>query len=82
MDPDELGFRAGDVIRVTDLEDKDWWYGVVDHSQGWFPAAFVRVSLYMSLCVCVCLCVSICLCVCLVVRSRGSQSGLVSTCLC
>ena len=23
----------------------------MDHSQGWFPAAFVRVSLYMSLCV-------------------------------
>ncbi|XP_041353303.1 uncharacterized protein LOC121371439 [Gigantopelta aegis] len=43
MDLDELGFRAGDVIRVTDLEDKDWWYGVVDHSQGWFPAAFVRM---------------------------------------
>ena len=76
MDPDELGFRAGDVIRVTDLEDKDWWYGVVDHSQGWFPAAFVRVSLYMSLCV------YVCLCVCLVVWSRGSQSGLVSSGIC
>lgn len=43
MDPEELGFRAGDVIEVTDTADKDWWWGAVDDREGWFPAAFVRV---------------------------------------
>ena len=45
MDPEELGFRAGDLIRVTDCQDKHWWFGVLDDTEGWFPAAFVRVSL-------------------------------------
>ncbi|KAK3763937.1 hypothetical protein RRG08_050584 [Elysia crispata] len=44
MDPEELGFRAGDLIRVTDCQDKHWWFGVLDDTEGWFPAAFVRVS--------------------------------------
>ncbi|XP_064615813.1 LOW QUALITY PROTEIN: uncharacterized protein LOC135479839 [Liolophura sinensis] len=43
MDPEELGFRAGDVIEVTDTADKDWWWGAVDDREGWFPAAFVRL---------------------------------------
>ncbi|XP_074658015.1 uncharacterized protein LOC141910991 [Tubulanus polymorphus] len=43
MDPDELPFRAGDVIEVTDMLDKDWWWGCVDDFEGWFPAAFVRL---------------------------------------
>nr|KAG5708226.1 hypothetical protein BaRGS_021160 [Batillaria attramentaria] len=30
MDPDELGFRAGDLIRVTDTADKHWWANVVN----------------------------------------------------
>ncbi len=45
MDPDELGFRAGDQIRVTDMMDKDWWFGTTQQHRGWFPAAFVRVSI-------------------------------------
>ena len=45
MDLDELPFRAGQVIKVTDMMDKDWWWGILNDSQGWFPAQFVRVSL-------------------------------------
>ena len=44
MDQEELGFRAGDVIEVTDQADKDWWWGQIHKYEGWFPAAFVRVS--------------------------------------
>lgn len=43
MDPDELAFRAGDVIKVTDMLDKDWWWGILDDKEGWFPANFVRL---------------------------------------
>ena len=44
MDPEELGFRAGDLINVFDMSDKDWWFGEIEDREGWFPAAFVRVS--------------------------------------
>ena len=43
MDPEELGFRAGDLINVFDMSDKDWWFGEIEDRDGWFPAAFVRV---------------------------------------
>lgn len=43
MDPEELGFRAQDVIEVLDMDDKDWWFGVIDDREGWFPATFVRI---------------------------------------
>lgn len=43
MDPEELGFRAGDVIDVADMSDKDWWWGAIDDREGWFPATFVRL---------------------------------------
>ena len=44
LDPVELGFRAGDVIQVKDMLDKDWWWGRLDDREGWFPSAFVAVS--------------------------------------
>jgi len=44
MDPIELVFKAGDVIQVTDMLDKDWWWGRLADREGWFPAAFVMVS--------------------------------------
>lgn len=44
LDLEELAFQVGEVIRVTDMSDKDWWFGVIDDRQGWFPAAFVRVG--------------------------------------
>lgn len=40
----ELAFKAGDVIKVLDASNKDWWWGQIDDKEGWFPASFVRVS--------------------------------------
>lgn len=39
----ELAFKAGDVIKVLDASNKDWWWGQIDDEEGWFPASFVRV---------------------------------------
>lgn len=44
MDDQELGFKAGDVIEVVDATNKEWWWGRILDSEGWFPASFVRVS--------------------------------------
>ncbi|XP_070222366.1 rho guanine nucleotide exchange factor 9 isoform X5 [Bos mutus] len=38
----ELAFKAGDVIKVLDASNKDWWWGQIDDEEGWFPASFVR----------------------------------------
>ncbi|XP_046420190.1 uncharacterized protein LOC124179639 isoform X1 [Neodiprion fabricii] len=43
MEPEELAFRAGDVIDVLDTIDRDWWWGSCRNEHGWFPAAFVRL---------------------------------------
>ncbi|XP_017350640.1 uncharacterized protein arhgef4 isoform X4 [Ictalurus punctatus] len=43
MDDQELGFKAGDVIEVVDATNKEWWWGRVQESEGWFPASFVRL---------------------------------------
>uniref|UniRef100_A0A8C6NT84 Rho guanine nucleotide exchange factor 9 n=9 Tax=Nothobranchiidae TaxID=405002 RepID=A0A8C6NT84_NOTFU len=40
----ELAFKAGDVIKVLDASNKDWWWGQIDEEEGWFPASFVRVE--------------------------------------
>jgi len=45
LDTVELGFRAGDVIEVKDMLDRDCWWGRLDDREGWFPSAFVAVSL-------------------------------------
>ncbi|XP_076130028.1 rho guanine nucleotide exchange factor 9 isoform X3 [Alosa pseudoharengus] len=39
----ELAFKAGDVIKVLDASNKDWWWGQIDNDEGWFPASFVRL---------------------------------------
>ena len=44
IDPVELGFRAGDVIEVKDVLDKNWWWGRLEDREGWFHSAFVTVS--------------------------------------
>lgn len=41
----ELAFKAGDVIKVLDASNKDWWWGQIDDEEGWFPASFVRVRI-------------------------------------
>ncbi|KAM8823618.1 rho guanine nucleotide exchange factor 4 isoform 3-T3 [Spinachia spinachia] len=43
MDDQELGFKAGDVIEVVDATNKEWWWGRITDSEGWFPASFVRL---------------------------------------
>ncbi|KAJ8010473.1 hypothetical protein DPEC_G00075450 [Dallia pectoralis] len=43
MDDQELGFKAGDVIEVVDATNKEWWWGRILDSEGWFPASFVRL---------------------------------------
>lgn len=43
MDDQELGFKAGDVIKVVDATSKEWWWGRIMDIEGWFPASFVRV---------------------------------------
>ena len=47
MEPEELAFRAGDVIDVLDTLDRDWWWGCCRGEHGWFPAAFVRVYIHI-----------------------------------
>nr|CAB3262817.1 uncharacterized protein LOC100183692 [Phallusia mammillata] len=43
MDNEELGFKVGDVIRVIDMTNSDWWWGELESNEGWFPATFVRI---------------------------------------
>nr|XP_015810308.2 rho guanine nucleotide exchange factor 4 isoform X2 [Nothobranchius furzeri] len=43
MDAQELGFKAGDVIKVIDATNKEWWWGCIMDSEGWFPASFIRL---------------------------------------
>ncbi|XP_068880417.1 rho guanine nucleotide exchange factor 4 [Aphelocoma coerulescens] len=43
MDDQELGFKAGEVIEVMDATNKEWWWGRILDSEGWFPASFVRL---------------------------------------
>ncbi|XP_054478713.1 uncharacterized protein spata13 isoform X1 [Anoplopoma fimbria] len=43
MEEQELAFKAGDVIRVLDASDKDWWWGRGADKEAWFPSSFVRV---------------------------------------
>ncbi|XP_073439212.1 spermatogenesis-associated protein 13 isoform X2 [Dendrobates tinctorius] len=43
MDDQELAFKAGDVIRVLEASNKDWWWGRIGDAEAWFPASFVRL---------------------------------------
>ncbi|MBN3321670.1 SPT13 protein, partial [Atractosteus spatula] len=43
MDDQELVFKAGDVIRVLDASNKDWWWGRINDKEAWFPSSFVRL---------------------------------------
>ncbi|XP_029458412.1 spermatogenesis-associated protein 13 isoform X2 [Rhinatrema bivittatum] len=43
MDDQELAFKAGDVIRVLEASNKDWWWGRIEDKEAWFPASFVRL---------------------------------------
>ncbi|XP_031617404.1 uncharacterized protein LOC116337171 isoform X2 [Contarinia nasturtii] len=39
---DELRFKKGDIITVTQREDGGWWEGTLDGTTGWFPSNYVR----------------------------------------
>ncbi|XP_021329453.1 spermatogenesis-associated protein 13 isoform X1 [Danio rerio] len=43
MEEQELAFKAGEVIRVLDVQEQDWWWGMVGDREAWFPSSFVRV---------------------------------------
>ena len=40
--PDELGFRKGDIIRVTQRVDESWWRGELNGQEGMFPQTYVE----------------------------------------
>jgi len=43
-EPDELPFKAGDMIKVTEKDEAgEWWTGEFDGKSGMFPASYVEV---------------------------------------
>ncbi|XP_046401861.1 rho guanine nucleotide exchange factor 7 isoform X2 [Ischnura elegans] len=39
---DELCFRKGDIITITQKEEGGWWEGTLEGKTGWFPANYVQ----------------------------------------
>lgn len=39
---DELRFKKGDIITVTQREDGGWWEGTLGEMTGWFPSNYVK----------------------------------------
>lgn len=39
---DELRFKKGDIITVTQREDGGWWEGTLNEVTGWFPSNYVK----------------------------------------
>lgn len=39
---DELCFKKGDIIVVTNREDGGWWEGTLGEKTGWFPSNYVK----------------------------------------
>jgi Rho guanine nucleotide exchange factor 7 len=39
---DELCFKKGDIITVTQKEDGGWWEGTLVDKTGWFPSNYVK----------------------------------------
>lgn len=39
---DELRFKKGDLITVTQREDGGWWEGTLGEVTGWFPSNYVK----------------------------------------
>lgn len=40
----ELSFKAGDVITLTDYSDEEWWHGTLNGVEGMFPASYVQTQ--------------------------------------
>lgn len=47
---DELCFKKGDVITVTQKEEGGWWEGTLGETTGWFPSNYVteHKGMYVS----------------------------------
>ncbi|XP_012266058.1 rho guanine nucleotide exchange factor 7 isoform X2 [Athalia rosae] len=39
---DELCFRKGDIITITQMDDGGWWEGTLQDKTGWFPSNYVK----------------------------------------
>ncbi|PNF17134.1 Rho guanine nucleotide exchange factor 7 [Cryptotermes secundus] len=39
---DELCFRKGDIITITQREEGGWWEGTLGDKTGWFPSNYVK----------------------------------------
>ncbi|XP_034936419.1 rho guanine nucleotide exchange factor 7 isoform X2 [Chelonus insularis] len=39
---DELCFKKGDVITITQTDDGGWWEGTLNEKTGWFPSNYVK----------------------------------------
>lgn len=39
---DELCFKKGDIITVTQREEGGWWEGTLGETTGWFPSNYVK----------------------------------------
>lgn len=39
---DELCFKKGDIITVTQCEEGGWWEGTLNDITGWFPSNYVK----------------------------------------
>ena len=42
QDSEEISFKRGDIIRVTDKFNENWWTGCIDGKTGMFPATYVE----------------------------------------
>ncbi|XP_057375913.1 rho guanine nucleotide exchange factor 7-like [Daphnia carinata] len=39
---DELNFKKGDIITITQKEEGGWWEGTFEGKTGWFPSNYVK----------------------------------------
>lgn len=53
---DELCFKKGDIITVTQKEEGGWWEGTLGETTGWFPSNYVTdykgkftISIYIKI---------------------------------
>jgi len=40
----ELSFEKGDMIRISETDNSEWWYGTVGQKSGFFPCTYVISS--------------------------------------
>lgn len=41
--PEEIDLVEGDIVKIVEIIDKDWYRGEVKNKSGIFPASFVRI---------------------------------------